>query len=34
MGTIAVVINMLRLEGVCDSWKSPLAPLSKKGGNA
>jgi len=25
---------MFRLEGVCDSKKSPLAPLFEKGGNA
>ncbi len=32
--TIADVINMFRLEGVCDNIKSPLAPLFEKGGNA
>ena len=31
---IADVINMFRLQGVCDSIKSPLAPLFEKGGNA
>jgi len=29
---IADVINMFRLEGVCDNIKSPLAPLFEKGG--
>jgi len=31
---IVDVINMFRLQGVCDSIKSPLAPLFEKGGNA
>ena len=31
---IADVINMFRLQGVCDSIKSPLTPLFEKGGNA
>ena len=31
---IADVINMFGLQGVCDSIKSPLAPLFEKGGNA
>jgi hypothetical protein len=31
---IVDVINMFRLQGVCDSIKSPLAPLFQKGGNA
>ena len=31
---IADVINMFRLEGVCDNIKSPLAPLFEKGGTA
>ncbi len=30
---IADVINMFRLEGVCDNIKSPLAPLFEKGGD-
>ena len=34
MGVIAVFINMFRLVEVCDSIKSPLAPLFEKGGNA
>ena len=29
---IADVIDIFRLEGVCDSIKSPLAPLFEKGG--
>jgi hypothetical protein len=28
---IALVINMFRLEGVCNSKKSPLAPLFERG---
>jgi len=31
---MADVINMFRLVGVCDSIKSPLAPLFEKGGSA
>ena len=31
MNVYSCVINMFRLEGVCDGIKSPLAPLFERG---